>query len=209
MQFVKPKYIMFVIVTILLISCWEFYYKEHFPVVSNSAKETGNRMIPKNKELVRLMDQSLNYQIHNRVIEKTAFLKNNDIRHYSMYILPDYHLVPGKDGADYLYYTTNKDIYMKIEFIPKHVHLALIKNNTKKELSNLTNGIIFESSLESQYLDESVRLEIFNDQKIISAYLLHFPEMKLKLTIFTPRNEDLRDPFIQMANTIMLDRTIQ
>jgi hypothetical protein len=206
MLFAKPNYLIIGVFIILLISCWELYYKFHFPVVSNT-NENVHQTKFKDQELVRLFDQNLRYRFNHKIVENTAFLKNNDIRHYSMYVLPEFQLVPGNDGSDHLYYKVDKDIHMKIEVIPMHVHLALIKNYTKKELSNLTDETIFESSLEGQYLDESVRLEVINNQQVISTYLLHFPEMKLKLTMVTPKDVDIRDAFLQMANTIVMDKT--
>jgi hypothetical protein len=157
----------------------------------------------KENGVVRILEQNIQYKVNGKTKEETAFLKYNENKDYSMYVLPEYELTAEEPFKDVLYLTENAEVFMRIEMIPEDAEWKTITDTTKAQLQAVSDDI---KTLEDTVFDNSTVMEASSNGETVTAYLINNPDFPLKLTMYTKDDADHRDAFLQMAKTIMKEK---
>ncbi|UQD51520.1 hypothetical protein C0971_05410 [Bacillus methanolicus] len=177
----------------------------------NKDSNSPNKDEDTNKEatddgVVRILEQNIQYKVNGETKKETAFLKYNDTKDYSMYVLPEYKLTAEEPSKDVLYLTDNPEIFMRIELIPKDTNWDAITNTTKAQLQAVSNDIKTLQAPKDSMFKNSIVMEASKNGETVTAYLINNPDLPLKLTMYTKEDADHRDAFLQMAKTIMKEK---
>jgi hypothetical protein len=197
------KWLLLASLVFILTSCSNSIINKEFQSTEKETEEKGLNDNQNSTSLVRVLEQNLSFKINNDMQQETAFLKYNDNQNFSMYVLPDYQLEAAEPTKDRLYFADNDAISMRIEFLSDDVDWKLLKESTNDQLYSVYKVIPIETSLESVYLKDSAIHEVYKGNEIVTTYFINHPDMKLKLTMNTKKDEDHRDAFFQMAKTIV------
>ncbi|MBS4207810.1 hypothetical protein [Bacillus sp. FJAT-50079] len=164
-------------------------------------KEADNE--EESSEKIRVMEKNISYEINGTSHEDTAFLKESDLQNYSLYVLPEYTLTGEEPGKDVLYLTENDVHFMRIEILPKDVNVEDAIETIKGQLSAVSENVEkITSHGDSDWLSEASIFEANNDEDKVSAYFIPKQDYFVKLTIFSKVNDDYKDPFLKMAETL-------
>ncbi|MFD1705715.1 hypothetical protein ACFSCZ_03000 [Siminovitchia sediminis] len=151
---------------------------------------------------IRIMEQNLTYKVNGKQFEKTAFLKQSDNQDFSLFVLPEYELTGEEPRKDVLYMKENDTLFMRIELLPKDANIEQETETVKSQLESVSSDIKKTLPDHHDWLKNASGFTAENDQDRVSAYLIPQGNDLLKLTIFTPSQQQAEDPFLAMAKTI-------
>jgi hypothetical protein len=153
--------------------------------------------------LVRIQEQNLSYIVNNEIKEETAFLKNNDNQNYSMYVLPNYELFAEEPKKDILQLTKDHSIFMRIELLPNDVDWSILNDATIDQFTAVSKEIPVRIPIKGDLWKEKAIHEVNIGQDTVTVYFIDHKDIKIRLTMYTNKNEDHRSAFYQMAKTIL------
>ncbi|MGW6664642.1 hypothetical protein [Peribacillus sp. NPDC055009] len=159
-----------------------------------NTSQGGNR---NNK--IRLMEQNLQYSINGEAKEKTAFLKKSDNQPFSLYVLQQFRLSAEEPGKDIVFLTEDDSIYMRIELLKSDVNWDEVEKNVQSQLESISETIR-DPSLE---IEGGTGFEVESGDDVITSILLKDEKAPVRLTMFTKKDRDYRDAFLEMAKTLM------
>ncbi|KRF67949.1 hypothetical protein ASG99_00260 [Bacillus sp. Soil768D1] len=159
----------------------------------------GNDSNSDHNNKVRLMEQNLQYTSNGEAKEETAFLKNSDNQPFSLYVLQQYKLSAEEPGKDIVFLTTDDSIFMRIELLTGDVNWDEVEENVQTQLKSLSETIE-DPALD---VDNGSGFEVVRGDDVITSILLKGEKSPVRLTMFTKRNQDYRDAFLEMAKTLM------
>lgn len=159
----------------------------------------GNDSSSDHNNKVRLMEQNLQYTSNGEAKEETAFLKNSDNQPFSLYVLRQYKLSAEEPGKDIVFLTTDDSIFMRIELLTGDVNWDEVEENVQTQLKSLSETIE-DPALD---VDNGSGFEVVKGDDVITSILLKSEKSPVRLTMFTKRNQDYRDAFLEMAKTLM------
>ena len=148
---------------------------------------------------VRLMEQNLQYTINGEAKEKTAFLKKSDNQPFSLYVLQQFRLRAEEPGKDIVFLTEDDSIYMRIELLKADVNWDEVEKNVQAQLKSISETIR-DPSLD---VEGGTGFEVESGDDVITSILLKDEKSPVRLTIFTKKDRDYRDAFLEMAKTLM------
>ncbi|WHY98964.1 hypothetical protein [Peribacillus simplex] len=148
---------------------------------------------------VRLMEQNLQYTINGEAEEKTAFLKKSDNQPFSLYVLQQFRLSAEEPGKDIVFLTEDDSIYMRIELLKEDVNWDEVEKNVQAQLKSISETIS-DPSLD---VEGGTGFEVESGDDVITSILLKDEKSPVRLTIFTKKDRDYRDAFLEMAKTLM------
>ncbi|MFE5427842.1 hypothetical protein [Peribacillus simplex] len=148
---------------------------------------------------VRLMEQNLQYTINGEAKEKTAFLKKSDNQPFSLYVLQQFRLSAEEPGKDIVFLTEDDSIYMRIELLKADVNWDEVEKNVQAQLKSISETIS-DPSLD---VEGGTGFEVESGDDVITSILLKDEKSPVRLTIFTKKDRDYRDAFLEMAKTLM------
>ncbi|WHY58032.1 hypothetical protein [Peribacillus simplex] len=148
---------------------------------------------------VRLMEQNLRYTINGEAKEKTAFLKKSDNQPFSLYVLQQFRLSAEEPGKDIVFLTEDDSIYMRIELLKADVNWDEVEKNVQAQLKSISETIS-DPSLD---VEGGTGFEVESGDDVITSILLKDEKSPVRLTIFTKKDRDYRDAFLEMAKTLM------
>lgn len=153
-------------------------------------------------EFMRIMEQNLKFKVNGSEKEETAFLQTSENQEYSLYVLPNYSLTAEEPGKDVLSLKDKENINMRIEIQKPETDWSSVEDNMKKQLEAISSEIKpVEPSVYS--IENGTVFETSSGDETVTSVLIKDAELPVRLTIFTTEKEDFRDPFIQMAKTIL------
>ncbi|PLS16458.1 hypothetical protein CVD28_15320 [Bacillus sp. M6-12] len=162
----------------------------------NSTKsETGT-------ETVRTLEQNLQFSINGETKEATAFLKKSENQNYSLYVLPEYELTGEEPNKDLLFFKESENISMRIELLPEDVDWALAEETARTQLQ-ATSETITAPTDPKLAISNGVALEAASGDELTNIFLIKDAKNPVKLTIFTTKNADHRQAFLEMGKTIL------
>jgi hypothetical protein len=148
---------------------------------------------------VRLLEQNLQYTINGEAKEKTAFLKKSDNQPFSLYVLQQFRLSAEEPGKDIVFLTEDDSIYMRIELLKADVNWDEVEKNVQAQLKSVSETIR-DPSLD---VEGGTGFEVESGDDVITSILLKDEKAPVRLTIFTKKDRDYRDAFLEMAKTLM------
>ncbi|CAH0202959.1 hypothetical protein SRABI96_01976 [Peribacillus sp. Bi96] len=164
----------------------------------NHSSHGDNGNIGKNNK-VRLMEQNLQYTSNGKVKEKTAFLKKSDNQPFSLYVLQQFKLSAEEPGKDIVFLTEDDSIYMRIELLREDVNWDEVEENVQAQLKSLSETIK-EPALN---VENDTGFEVESGDDVITSILLKDEKAPVRLTMFTKKDKDYRDAFLEMAKTLL------
>lgn len=207
-RFTCMKVTLFIFV--LLLTACGAQNKETDPVYATPAsaikKEEGESTVDekeKRDEVIRILEQNINYSMNGQFIKETAFLKYNDNQHYSLYVLPQFEMAAEEPHKDVVFLVNDDRVFMRIEILPNTLNWKELEESTRAQLSVLNDEIISLEPPTDVFFQNAIILETKKDEEIITAILIRNQQLYAKLTMFTRTTEDYRDAFRQMAKTII------
>ena len=159
---------------------------------NSSDQEQGTK-----KEKIRLMEQNLQYTWNGKTKEETAFLKKSDNQPFSLYVLQDYDLSAEEPGKDIVFLKDDDSVYMRIELL-EDANWDEVEQNAKDQLKTISDN------LEAPALDieNGTAYEVSTTEgEVVTSILLKDEKAPLRLTLFTKKNQDYRNAFLEMAKT--------
>ena len=154
--------------------------------------------------VVRILEQNLQYTVNGEAKEETAFLKSSDNQPYSIYVLPEFELTAEEPNKDVVYLTENDHVFMRIELLPTDVQWDMMEENTKAQLQAVDETIhSIEVPSGDEFFKDSIAMEASNGDDVVTSYLFKNSNQPLKLTLFTKKDLDYKDAFLQMGKTIL------
>ncbi|MBD8005695.1 hypothetical protein [Bacillus norwichensis] len=153
-------------------------------------------------EKVRLLEKNLTFQVDGSPKIETAFFKKSDNQDYSLYVLADYELTGEEPQKDILYLKEEDTLFMRIELLPANANLNDEIETIKTQLKSVSSDIKEAKPQGHKWLKNATGLTAEDGNERVSTYLIPQKDWLLKLTLFTPANEDAEDPFLKMAETI-------
>lgn len=169
----------------------------------STSKSEHNHNGDSSEEHIRILEQNLIYKEKGIEKKETAFLKYSDNQDFSIYVLPDFELSAEEPYKDILYLHENGSIFMRIELLPNDVDWNLVKEETNSQLMAVSSDIRTQTAPEDDFFKDVTILEASNEKDVVTSYLINNEDLQMKLTMFTTKEEDYRDVFLQMAKTIM------
>ncbi|MGE7764287.1 hypothetical protein [Peribacillus sp. NPDC096540] len=148
---------------------------------------------------VRLMEKNLQYTSNGEAKEETAFLKNSDNQPFSLYVLQQYKLSAEEPGKDIVFLTKDDSIFMRIELLTGDVKWDEVEENVQTQLKSLSEKIE-DPALD---VDNGSGYEVVSGDDVVTSILLKDEKAPVRLTMFTKKNQDYRDAFLEMAKTLM------
>lgn len=172
---------------------------------TESTNNTNNASSENNQGTVRILEKKLAYQINNEQKEETAFLKqiDNSDQNYSMFVLPEYELTSEEPNKDLLFLTNDNSIAMRIELLPTDSDWNMLQDNVKAQVSANSPDVKSPQIPSGEFFKDAVAFESEKDGQIVASYLTKQTDTIVKLTIFTKKDNDHRDAFLKMAETII------
>ncbi|WP_144550133.1 hypothetical protein [Peribacillus simplex] len=165
----------------------------------DSVKEGNEGNTSQGDNKVRLMEQNLQYTINGEAKEKTAFLKKSDNQPFSLYVLQQFRLSAEEPGKDIVFLTEDDSIYMRIELLKADVNWDEVEKNVQAQLKSISETIS-DPSLD---VEGGTGFEVESGDDVITSILLKDEKSPVRLTIFTKKDRDYRDAFLEMAKTLM------
>ncbi|MFD9624528.1 hypothetical protein [Peribacillus muralis] len=146
---------------------------------------------------VRLMEQNLQYTSNGRTIEKTAFLKRSNNQPFSLYVLQPFKLSAEEPGKDVVVLKEDDSIFMRIELLPEDVDWDEAEETVQAQLKSVSETIK-DPGLE---VENGTGFEVENEDEVLTSILIKGKE-PVRLTMFTKKDQDYRDAFLKMAQTL-------
>jgi hypothetical protein len=152
-------------------------------------------------DTVRLMEQNMQYKVNGEAKEETAFLTNSDNQNFSLYVLPEYELNAEEPGKDILTLKGREDVFMRIELLPKDTDWTAIEENTLAQLKAVSDSVQTVTEPGLTVGNGTVQEAASGDERV-TAVLIKDDKTPVRLTIFTAKDADHRQAFIEMGKTI-------
>ncbi|QED47335.1 hypothetical protein [Cytobacillus dafuensis] len=182
-------------------------HDEHETDNGQGVEETNNtEQNNEEKGTDRILEQNLQYKINDEMKEETAFLKSSDNMPYSMYVLPGFELTAEEPNKDVLYLSENDHIFMRIELLPADTDWKTLEDGTKTQLQSVNDDVQTIEAPSDDFFKDTIAMEASNDEDVITAYLIKSKEQPIKLTIFTKKDLNYKDAFLQMGKTILKEK---
>ncbi|TYR80857.1 hypothetical protein FZC66_10895 [Priestia megaterium] len=174
--------------------------------ISPSIKDNGTskETIEQNQKM-RLPEQKFTYQNEGVTEEKMGFLQTSKNQNYTLYVLEGYEFTEEEPRKDVIYYKDNDQLWMRIEILPKDTKWPELKSQTKEMLKAGFNTVSeADSSTLSSKLNIDASFIASNNKMKGQSLLIKAIENRpaMRLTIFTPKETEGLDAFLEMANTI-------
>lgn len=171
---------------------------------SSQTEETNEKQNEETNEeqanKVRVPETNLKYTLNKESKEETAPLKTSDNQPFNMYVLPKFELSSEEPGKDLVFLSENDAISMRIELLPEDTDLAETEEYMKTFLSSITDSI----SKPELDIENGVSYEgVTQDNEVVTSVLLKNEKSPVLLTMFTTKEDDYRDAFLEMAKTIL------
>lgn len=164
---------------------------------ADSNIETDSNAEDNNK--VRLMEQNLQYTSNGEAKEETAFLKNSDNQPFSLYVLQKFELTAEEPGKDILFLSEDDSVSMRIELLSEDVNWDEVEENVQTQLKSVSDKIE-DPALN---IDNGSGFEVVSGDEVVTSVLLKDEKAPVRLTMFTKKDQDYRDAFLEMAKTLM------
>lgn len=177
--------------------------KEEVIVEEEMNQEGSNEEKDQSDSMIRLLENKLSYTLNGDTKEETAFLKHSDNQGFSIYILPEYELTAEEPNKDVVMLTSNGEIFMRIEILPKDVNWDTTVQTAVEQLQAVSSEVTELPPPNNEFFKDSKVYEAKENGDVISSYVAKNSEGVIKLTIFTKDTADYRDSFIKMAETIL------
>lgn len=143
-------------------------------------------------------EKTLTYKFNSETKTGTAVLKTSDNQPYSIYVLPEFELNAEEPGKDVLLLTENDSIFMRIELLPDNVDWAATEENVKTQLGAVSETITDPGLA----IENGVAYEATTNNEVVTGVLLKDEKAPVRLTMFTTKDADYRQAFLEMAKTI-------
>lgn len=154
-------------------------------------------------EVIRVMEQNLQYEQNGEMKEETAFLKKSDNMDYSLYVLPEYELTGEEPNKDVLFFKEDDLHFMRIELIPDGQDEAMLEENTIAQLEAVSEDVQPAEVPEGDAFQNAKGFTADNGEDAVSAYIIHNDQADVKISIFSKTGAQHQDAFLKMAATIM------
>ncbi|MEK3800063.1 hypothetical protein MHI18_17860 [Peribacillus sp. FSL H8-0477] len=154
------------------------------------------------KEKVRILEQNIDYSVNGENKQNTAFLNTSDNQHFTMFVLPEYELSAEEPMKDVLLLSGKEDVFMRIEILPADINWDETEENAKAQLGSVSESIETLNAGDFSIPNGSI-FEAKNGNDVVTSVLIKDKNNPARLTLFTTKDEDHRDPFIKMASTII------
>lgn len=169
---------------------------------NNQGKEEQTTEENNAENEARPNELQIEYQVNGMTKQDTASLQESDNQHYSMYVLPAFELTPEEPNKDVVFLSDNGQTFMRVELVPADVDWSFLTENTKALLEAVNSDVQTLEAPNEEFYKEAVVMEATNNNDVVTAYLIKNSTQPLKLTIFTHKDMDYRDAFLNMAKTI-------
>lgn len=167
----------------------------------NDDTASDEQTTDKNDETnVGAKEQTLTYNIKGETKTEKATLVNSDNQDFSIYTLPQFELTGEEPRKDMLFSNAVDSNSMRIELL-ESPNWSTLEENIKLELEYVSKEITNPTDPALQ-IDNASIFEAVNNDERVTIYLIKNEKMPMKLTLFTSKNEDYREAFVQMAKTI-------
>lgn len=143
-------------------------------------------------------EKTLTYMFNGESKAEKASLQTSDNQPFSLYVLPQFELSAEEPGKDVLLLKGNEKIFMRIEQLPTDVDWAATEENVKAQLSSISESIT-DPGLP---IDNGSAYEVTSNDGVVTAVLLKDKNTPVRLTMFTTKEADYRNAFLEMAKTI-------
>ncbi|WP_419392530.1 hypothetical protein [Cytobacillus praedii] len=173
----------------------------------NQNEETGLEEENTEDASPRNPEQTIKYKVNGETKEETAFLKESDNQNYSLYVLPEYELTAEEPNKDSLYLSENGQVFMRIEILPTDMQWDTIVENTKAQLAAVNEEVETVDVPSEDFFKDSIAMKSSTDEDIVTAYIIKNGEQPFKFTIFSKKDSDYSDAFLQMGKTIKAGKT--
>ncbi|WP_080846820.1 hypothetical protein [Cytobacillus gottheilii] len=154
-------------------------------------------------QMIRLMEQNLQYEQDGEMKEETAFLKNSDNMNYSLYVLPDYELTGEEPNKDVLFFKEDDHHFMRIELIPEGQDEDMLEENTIAQLEAVSEDVQSIDPPQGEAFQNTKGFTADNGEDAVAAYIIHNDQADVKISIFSKTGAQHQDAFLKMAATIM------
>ncbi|HWO98958.1 MAG TPA: hypothetical protein VNM45_22100 [Bacillus sp. (in: firmicutes)] len=173
---------------------------------TEEAKETGELKETEEKsgtdEKVRLPEQNLTYEENGQAVEKTGFLNTSDNQNYSIYVLDGYKLEEEEPGKDVIMLSEDQKSFMRIEMVPADMDLTTVEDIVKTTAEAISpEAEKYEGYKKEGMLKDAVWYKAATEEDMVNLILVK-GEVPVKLSIYTPKNQENIAPFLAMAETI-------
>lgn len=166
---------------------------------TNKSKETNATETTTQEQTSETANEkTLTYMFNGESKEEKASLKTSDNQPFSLYVLPQFELSAEEPGKDVLLLKDNDKIFMRIELLPTDVDWAATEENVKAQLSSISESIT-DPGLP---IDNGSAYEVTSNDGVVTAVLLKDKNTPVRLTMFTTKDADYRNAFLEMAKTI-------
>ena len=176
---------------------------------TSKASPDPNEQTTKKEEVeskTRTSEQPITYTLNGETKKETAQLTKSDNQSFSLYVLPNYELTAEEPYKDLLFLSEDDTNSMRIEILPADTDLDSLKANTMAQLQVVNETVQTIDPPNDEMLQDATIMEASNnDGEVVTAYLINQKESIIKLTLFTKKQADYRDAFIQMAKTINIE----
>ncbi|TCJ06183.1 hypothetical protein [Cytobacillus praedii] len=173
----------------------------------NQNDETGLEEENTEDASPRNPEQNIKYQVNGETKEETAVLKESDNQNYSLYVLPEYELTAEEPNKDSLYLSEDGQVFMRIEILPTDMQWDTIVENTKAQLAAVNEEVETVDVPSEDFFKDSIAMKSSTDEDIVTAYIIKNGEQPFKFTIFSKKDSDYSDAFLQMGKTIKAGKT--
>lgn len=149
---------------------------------------------------IRLWEILLTFEINGKTFQDTAFLRESDTQNFSLYVLPGYILTGEEPNSDLLYLEEDSRQNMRIQLLPRNTDMNEAIATMKEQLATVSDNVVEGASLTEW--DDAIVFQADNGEDLVIGILKKHEEFIIKLTIFTKVNDNYKDPFIKMGQTI-------
>lgn len=143
-------------------------------------------------------EKTLQYVFNKENKEESALLKTSDNQPFSLYVLPKFELSAEEPGKDVVLLSENDRIFMRIELLPTDVDWVKTEKDAKAFLNAISDSIT-DPGLS---IDNGSSYEVTSKNDVVTVALLKSDKAPVRITMFTTKDADYRDAFLQMAKTV-------
>jgi len=172
------------------------------PTAQETGEVNGDEGKSGTDEKVRLPEQNLTYEENGQAVEKTGFLNTSDNQHYSMYVLDGYTLEEEEPGKDVIMLSNDQKSFMRIEVVPADMDLTTVEDIVKTTAEAISpEAEKYEGFKKEGMLQDAVWYKAATEEDMVNLILIK-GETPVKLSIYTPKDQENIAPFLAMAETI-------
>lgn len=148
-------------------------------------------------------EKTLNYTIESHFYEEKAYLHESTNQHFSMYLFSGLKLEAEEPGKDMVLSKEDKDVFMRIELLPADTATDKLEQQVTAIAEAISPEFFHNDSfLTTPFLEDSVWYKAYTEEVAVSIILIKSTETPMLLTIHTPREKEVIQPFLAMAETI-------